>query len=116
MDSVVTHGVMVIGRIIIIQYNNLWGVRRVGQRTNRVSVDNRNGIWKRIRGIADYYVWAGTIVNVYGIDIQIWSTTINWKDISEAVINFPIISLYHLYILVLDFYLKFHIRIGTSHL
>ena len=66
MDRVVTHDVMVSVRIIIIQYNNLWGVRRGGQRTNRVSGGDRNGIWKWIRGIAGYYVWAGTIINGYG--------------------------------------------------
>ena len=115
-ERVVTHDVMVSVRIITIQDNNLWGVRSGGQITNRFSRDNRNGSWKRIRGIAGYYVRAGTIINGHGRQIQIWATTIKWKDTSESVKKCPIISLYNLNCLVLDFSLKCHGRTGTSHL
>ena len=41
-------------------------VIRGGHSTNRFSRGNINGSWKRIRGIADYYVQDGTIINGHG--------------------------------------------------
>ena len=51
--------------------------RRGGQRTNRVTIGNRNGSYKQIIGIPDFFVLAGTIINGNGRDIQIWATKIN---------------------------------------
>ena len=51
---VVTHDDMVSFRIIRIQYNNFWGVRRVVQRTTIVPIGNINDSWKWIRVISSY--------------------------------------------------------------
>ena len=55
-ERVVTHNGMVSVKIIIIQENNLWLVRRGGKCTNIVSRGNINGSWKRVRGIAGSFV------------------------------------------------------------
>ena len=62
-SRVVTNDGMVSVRIIIIQKNKLWGVRRGGKINSIVSRGNRNGIWKSIRGIVGSYFQAGTIIN-----------------------------------------------------
>ena len=58
-ERVVTHDGMASVIIIIIQDNNVWLFRSSAQLTNIVSRGNRNGSWKRIRGIAGYFVWGG---------------------------------------------------------
>ena len=69
-ERVVTHNGMLGVRIIIIQDNNLWGVIRGGQSTNRFSRGNIDGIWKRVRSIEGCFVWTGTIINGHGREIQ----------------------------------------------
>ena len=68
-------------------------IKRGGQINNRVSRGRRYGSWKWIRGIAGYYFWYETIINGHGKGIQIWTTTINWKQFVEAVINCPALVL-----------------------
>ena len=80
-------------RIITILFNKLWGTGRSGKCTNIVSRGDKNGIWKRIRGIPGSFVWAVTIINRNVREIQICATKINRKGIIELVINCPIIVL-----------------------
>ena len=87
-------GGMVSIMILITQENNLLGFRRGSQSTNIVSRGNRNSTWKRISGIAGYFVWSN-IIKRNGSDIQIWTAKINWKGIAESVINCPVVVLYH---------------------
>ena len=89
-ERVVTHDGMLSVRIIRIQDKELWGVKRGGKRTSRVSRGNRNGSWKRMIGISGYFVRAGTIINGNRRETQSWANTINWKEIIEAVIKCPI--------------------------
>ena len=90
-ERVFTHDGMASVRIIRIQGKNLWGVIRDGQRTNRVSRGNINDIWKLIRDILGSFVWAGTITNGHGREVQRWNKTFKWKGIIEAIINCPAI-------------------------
>ena len=94
-ERVITCDGMLSVRIVIIQDKNLWGVIRGGQLTNRVSRGNRNVIWKCIRGLSGYFVWAWTIINGNGRFIQIFTNTINRKGIIEAVIYCNISVLSH---------------------
>ena len=64
------HDGMVIGWSITSEGKNLQGVRRGGKIINIFYRDNRNVIWKRIRGIVEYFVWCGTIINGNGKKIQ----------------------------------------------
>ena len=89
----VSHDYMVSVRSIQIQENNFWVVRKGGQSNNRVSIGNRDGIWKRIRGIEGYFVQSETITNRHGSDNQIWTITINQKGVVEAFKNCPVIIL-----------------------
>ena len=93
ISRVSTHDGMLSVKIIRFFYRKLWGIGRGGQCTTRVSRGNRNGSWKWIRGIPEYFVRAGNIINGKVRDIQIWYTKINWKGIIGAVINYPIIVL-----------------------
>ena len=77
------------------------GIGRLGEITSRISGGNRNGSWKRIRGILGSFVPAGNIFNGNGMDIQSWATKINCKGIIEAVIKCHIVVLYHINFLVL---------------
>ena len=61
------------------QEKNLWGFKRGGKISNIFFRGNRDVRWKQIRGTSGYLVWYKTIINGYGIEIQIWTTTINWK-------------------------------------
>ena len=65
MARVVTHDGMVIVSSKSIQDNKLWGVRRGGQITNRVSMGHRNGRWKYIWGISGSCVWYVTNTKRY---------------------------------------------------
>ena len=94
-SRVVTNDGMVSVRIIIIQKNKLWGVRRGGQINSIVFRGNRNGIWKSIRGILGSYFQAGTIINGNNSYIKSQSNAINWNGIIESVINCPDIVLSH---------------------
>ena len=51
----VTHDGMLSVRIIVIWFNKLWGIGRVVQHTNRFFGGDRNGIWKRVRGVPGYF-------------------------------------------------------------
>ena len=95
MKRVLIHYVMLSVRIIRIQDKELWGVKRGGKRTSRVSRGNRNGSWKRMIGISGYFVRAGTIINGNRRETQSWANTINWKEIIEAVIKCPIVVFSH---------------------
>ena len=55
-ERVVTNNGMVSVKIIRIQENNLWFVRRGVKFTKIVSRGNINGSWKRVRGIAGSFV------------------------------------------------------------
>ena len=55
MASIVTHDGMLSVRIIRIQDTKLWGFRRGGQCTNRVSRGRINVRWKWIRGISGFF-------------------------------------------------------------
>ena len=59
MARVVTHDGMLSVRIIRICFKKLWGIGKGGQRTNRFSRGNRNGSWKRIRGIPGFFRFGG---------------------------------------------------------
>ena len=61
-------------RVMIIRSydKELWIIRRGGQSTSRVFRGNIYGIWKQIRGIAGSLIWAGTIINENGREIQSW--------------------------------------------
>ena len=72
-----------------------------GKSNKRFFRGDINGIWKWIRGILVSFVWAGTITNWNGREIQIWGTIINLKLIIEEFINFPIVVLSRLNGLVL---------------
>ena len=95
MTSFASHDGVVSVSIIRIQGNNLWRVRRVSQSSNRVSRGNRNGICDWVRDTSGYFVWYGTIINGNVRDTQIWTTKINQKDVSEAVIKFTLVLLSH---------------------
>ena len=94
-ESVVTHDGMASIIITIIQDNKFWGIRRSGQLNIAVSRGNRNGSWKRIRGIDGSFIQAGAIINGHERYIPIWVTTINCKYIFEAVIKFPVFVFSH---------------------
>ena len=84
-----THDGIVSVRIIIIQENNFWGVRRGAQSTNRVSRSNINGSCKSIIVIERLFFQVATIINGNGGGgVQNWSNTINWKGIIESFINY----------------------------
>ena len=90
MSRVVTHDGMLSVRIIMINYNNLWGVRRGVQNTKRVYRGNINDIWKLIRGISQSFVQMGTIINWIGRENQFCSNTIKTgKLLLNHSKNFP---------------------------
>ena len=63
MERIVANDDMLSVRIITIWFNQLCGIGRGGKFTNRFTRGNRNGIWKKIRGIPGSFVWAGTTIN-----------------------------------------------------
>ena len=78
-------------------------VRRGGQSTNRVPIDNRAGQMEADWGISVYFVLYETIINWHGTDIQSWNITINCKGVVEAVINCPVVLFSQCNFLVLAF-------------
>ena len=77
MTIIITHDGMLSVRIIRMCFKKSWMIGRGDQRTNRVTIGNRNGSYKRIIGIPDCFVLPGTIINGNGRDIQIWDIKIN---------------------------------------
>ena len=99
----VAHNGMTSVMIIIIWFKELWVIRGLGQLNNKFYRGKINWIWKRIRGITGSFVRAGAFIDGNGREIQIWCNRINWKEIIEAVVNCPIVVLYHRNCLVLAF-------------
>ena len=80
-------------RIIRRQDKESWQISRGVQSTTIFFRSNRDGSWKHIGGITGSFMWAGSIINGNGRQIQIWATKIICKVIIGSVIKRTVVVL-----------------------